>query len=678
MTKKLVLETKIRDAAVSLSKINASHNKASRQSDEQLEAANRRVDAAQKDLWRVSQRQNEVNRKLLEHRAGVLSYSLRSVEKKMADDNDPEDIDASSAFRSPATSSVTSSSVHSKSRFDGAHLFAGHADAQIPSPRRIPGAAEVNALEEKLKAATDSLTDASRKQAEMVRELSHLRLEKEEVETMLGMDLQSAEETILALEKELSRIESLDAQLKDLLTQRATWEKERIALTERIRQLEALERQLAQQRDVDGSSVAELKERHRSELDRKDADLRNLQQHQDAERQAWERQRAILEDEKLEALARLQEEVDSLRQEDNLTLEKFQADIDEALATLRSLVQQHSIPFFSRDYSVQGLLSSVSTHLDNVSTKIASHDKARHDWEVLRKKMEDDIRSGLDKRETLVREVEEARNEREDARRDLRLLESRVKVCDLSYAYCIYMSNRIPFYQDQAGLADTTRSRSMTPSSEYPSDIRDRMPILQSLWSILPSPEARAAKFATQRQFRTGTPTSPTPSSPKSGSVSLSELDVRSLKLLYDTRATPSSPSTFSLEAFAARVQALVADDRALIERLIRFAQAHDLLKKNAERAQKLAQESNIALETYQKQVRTLEDRNLTLATKQMELYAYFAHHEASLTHSCTAKTTYRIYNAPSTASLFRSVRWKCSLRNRRKHAVNCQTQTIN
>jgi hypothetical protein len=90
--------------------------------------------------------------------------------------------------------------------------------------------------------------------------------------------------------------------------------------------------------------------------------------------------------------------------------------------------------------------------------------------------------------------------------------------------------------------------------------------------------------------------------------------------MLYDTRVTPMSSSAFSLDAFAARVQALIADDRALIERLLRFAQAHDLLKKNAERAQKLAQETNIALETYQKQVRTLEDRNMSLASKHIEL----------------------------------------------------------
>lgn len=109
---------------------------------------------------------------------------------------------------------------------------------------------------------------------------------------------------------------------------------------------------------------------------------------------------------------------------------------------------------------------------------------------------------------------------------------------------------------------------------------------------------------------------------------SLSEMDVRSLKALYDsTKAqsrpgTPGSPSItgFTIEAFISRVQSLIADDRALIERLIRFAQAHDLLKKNAERAQKLAMDASAALETYQKQVKTLEDRDSALSDKNAEL----------------------------------------------------------
>lgn len=102
-------------------------------------------------------------------------------------------------------------------------------------------------------------------------------------------------------------------------------------------------------------------------------------------------------------------------------------------------------------------------------------------------------------------------------------------------------------------------------------------------------------------------------------------MDIRSLKTLYD----PKSPQAavggpFSLEAFVARVQALVIDDRALIERLIRSAQAHDLLKKNAERAQKLAEDSNAALETYQKHVASLDDQNFTLQKKQAVLYVTF------------------------------------------------------
>lgn len=146
--------------------------------------------------------------------------------------------------------------------------------------------------------------------------------------------------------------------------------------------------------------------------------------------------------------------------------------------------------------------------------------------------------------------------------------------------------------------------------------------VLQPLWAILPSAEARATKLGAtlNKNFRAG---SPTPNGTNTTVSSLSELDVRALKTLYDTRqqvnggASPKSGNEpFIIEAFALRVQALINDDRALIERLIRFAQAHDLLKKNAERAQKLAQDGNSALETYQRQVKTLEERNSTLSAQ--------------------------------------------------------------
>lgn len=83
---------------------------------------------------------------------------------------------------------------------------------------------------------------------------------------------------------------------------------------------------------------------------------------------------------------------------------------------------------------------------------------------------------------------------------------------------------------------------------------------------------------------------------------------------------SPNVTGEFTVEEFAGRVQALISDDRALVERLLRFAQAHDLLKTNAERAQKLAQESSQGLETYQKQVKTLEERCQSLTAKQTSL----------------------------------------------------------
>ena len=144
-----------------------------------------------------------------------------------------------------------------------------------------------------------------------------------------------------------------------------------------------------------------------------------------------------------------------------------------------------------------------------------------------------------------------------------------------------------------------TASKTTAVSSNNNTDVQRIISILQPLWAILPSPEARAAKFGNtnQRLYRTGSPKpSNTNSSAPNVVASLSELDVRSLKSLYDsTRQAPPSfvdhNGTFSIDALAGQVQALINDDRALIERLLRFAQAHDMLKKNADRAQKLAKD---------------------------------------------------------------------------------------
>ncbi|KAJ6561493.1 Up-regulated during septation-domain-containing protein [Mycena vulgaris] len=558
MTKKLSLETKIRDAAMSLSRVNAAHKKVSKQSEEQLEAANKRVETAERELLRVSGRANDIHKRLLEHRAGVLSFSVRSMERKMAPPEGNTDSGyntPSGTQRSPTGSSVSGATSQGggAARFDGAHLFAGHADSVVPTGKG-PAPAAVVALEEKLARATEALAASSAKQAELARELAAARAEKEAVESAREEEMRSAQDTIAALERELPRLEGMGEEMQTLAGEKAAWAEERAALV----------------------------------------------REQEAERAAWDRDKAALEDERMEDLTRLQDETERLRGEDASALQRVQNELEDTASALRALVKTHGIPMFSRDPTLPSLVSALETHLQGLATKIDTHRTAQTEWEVLRRKLEDDVRGGLDKRETLSREVEEARREREEARKEIRAMELRTDMRSLSPM----ASPNMP---------------------EFSGDSKQIAALLQPLWVILPSPEARAAKFGQQR-FRAGSgAVSPIqPSSPNPNPTSLSDLDVRSLKALYDPR-TPSSPvpggnGTFSVDAFIGRVQALIADDRALIERLVRFAQAHDLLKKNAERAQKLAQEGSGALETYQKQVRTLEERNMDLASKVSSL----------------------------------------------------------
>ena len=114
MEKKLKLEIKIRDAASSLAKVNAANRSVSKQSSEQLDISNRKVENTQKELWKLSERLNEINKKLLEHRAGVLSFSLKSLEAKMAADVD--DSGYSTSFRSSQMSPTCSETSCSSSR----------------------------------------------------------------------------------------------------------------------------------------------------------------------------------------------------------------------------------------------------------------------------------------------------------------------------------------------------------------------------------------------------------------------------------------------------------------------------------------------------------------------------------------------------------------------------------
>ncbi|KAH8118632.1 Up-regulated during septation-domain-containing protein [Phellopilus nigrolimitatus] len=522
MEKKLKLETKIRDAASSLAKVNAAHKTVSKQSSEQLETANRKVESVQKDLWRISERSNEINRKLLEHRAGVLSFSLRNLEAKVAGDTDESGY--STLIRNSQMSPTSSETSYSscKTKFEGPHLFSGHENALQPlSPRKPPSAAEYAFLEGKVKDVTGKLQAATDAQNNARREASMLKLELEGLETSLALELQAAEEKMSSMRFEVEKVGTLESQLREMAEGQKEWDREQEI---KQREIETLERRLE-----------------------------------------------VMEEKSSEAVG----------------IEIRVLELESALGALQNLMRNHGLNL-PNNVSLSQQVSYLETHLDDVRSRLDAQQTQRNEWESIRHKLEEEVRVGLDKREALVQEVEEARQDREEARKEARILEGRLR-------------------EQAMTPAESMKSISY---SDAPQDIKDFIELLKPVWNALPSPESRASKFGR----RTKSPIS----APGSPNMSLSELDVRLLKTLYDGRPAYQIVDTsyqFSVEALAARVQALIADDRALIERLVRFAQAHDLLRKNAERAQKLAQESSVALETYQKQVKVLEDRNMVLGS---------------------------------------------------------------
>ncbi|TDL29674.1 hypothetical protein BD410DRAFT_798205 [Rickenella mellea] len=605
-SKKLTLETKIRDAAVSLSRVNAANKGMSKQTSEQLDVANRKIEAAQKEFWRLSERANEIQRRLLEHRAGVLSASVQTLEAKVSGETDE------SGFTTPfknsdmsPTSSITSASISSRAKFSGPHLFAGHAGATPPSSRKPLSAPEVAVLEEKLKEVTGKLESSTKIQAEMRRELSALKLEKGQVETSLGTELQTMNETLATMKSKIRGFDDLQGQLETLLEEKSEWQRERRELDDKRRQVEMLERRLEVMEEKSGQAVGmeallkQVKEEGQAEVERRDRQIWELKAEQESERTAWGKQRATMETETLASVSTLQRELERLRSQGNDSSRQAESELQIGLAALQNLMQAHGVVHSSKDASIRGLAASLGLYMETVASKLEGFSRESIEWEGRRRALEGEIRAGLDKREALNRELEDARREREDSRKEVRSLETRIR--------------------DQSDRFSDLVSLKSPPMPAVDSSADKVTALLRPIWLSLPSPEARASKFGA-RNVKSPTVT---PGSPNMTATSLSDLDVRSLKTLYDNRPNvpqPENPGAFTLEGFASRVQALVADDRALIERLIRFAQAHDLLKKNAERAQKLAQESSLALETYQKQVKALEERNMTFASGQAML----------------------------------------------------------
>jgi len=455
--KKLALETKIRDAAANLQKLQTV-KRLSKQTSEELDAANRKVDLATKELSRLLERVSDIDRKLLEHKAGVLALSLRNLEAKVAaQHSDPsedlssrsESVTASRGLNSPS-SSVTSSS--NRTKFDGAHLFAGHADSVVPGSLRKKAAvdsAQVMVLEARLKETEDAAQAAREKAAELEKNLRQLQREKEDVEKNLDFDLQTAQETIMKMEKEMSQMERNMIQQDDVDLikqdweraredwgqQRQEWDQERQGLLKERDNLEQERFELEAEVESRNETVQRLEQRVRDleaegskgpdqsdQLRKKDEEIERLLNAALDDKQRWESHKILLQRQK-------QEELDRIRNESSSLGSTAKEELNAGLEVLYETMRTHRIPGSPTDTSLSSLASAISAHVGSLNSKLDQLEQEKNELDVLRRKYEDDVRNGWEVRERLGKEVEEARKEREDARKEVRALELQLKVC---------------------------------------------------------------------------------------------------------------------------------------------------------------------------------------------------------------------------------------------------------
>jgi hypothetical protein len=400
LQRKLATEVKIRDAAQTLTRLNSSNSspsQISRQSSSALEIAERKVTAAQTELWRLQERAANIDRRLLEHRAGVLGAALAEAERAQAKEHNNTIIETDSSFRSPLSSA--SSLVVATPKFDGAHFFAGHEDAIFPRKQSRGGA--------------DLVLDGGGGGGASQLELEELEAKLVAAEALVQEREAQLEEARIAAASELENARAVAA--KELADARTEGASEVAFVVEHAGELE--ERVAHLQRKLESSTrgkddAAFLEERIRT-LERESEDTRSkadqarrkMESAWNVEKSAWASERALLEQERGKwtatstAAAGLEEKLEKERamweQEREELVEQAKDQIADAADGLRILVQRFDIPLFSRGSGINVLVDALGRYLE------------RHNAQVHEQLLVVEV----DKRSAMAQELEAAKDE---------------------------------------------------------------------------------------------------------------------------------------------------------------------------------------------------------------------------------------------------------------------------
>jgi hypothetical protein len=278
-------------------------------------------------------------------------------------------------------------------KFDGAHLFAGHEDAVVPGkqPRgSTPGSG---------RASRGELIELEMKLAAAEARAQEQEAQLEEARMAAAADL---EDVRAAAAEELADAQSAAA--SELSQERASLQRERERVAQLERRMVFLDQELessARERD----NVGLLENRIRTlERELSDTEGRARTEVEAAaatwatEKASWTSERARLQQEQAR-LERVSETFESEReqweQEREELVMQAKDQIADAANGLRSLVQRHDIPLFSRDSGLPTLVDALGRYLE------------KHNASVFEQLLAVEV----EKRNVMARELEVAKTE---------------------------------------------------------------------------------------------------------------------------------------------------------------------------------------------------------------------------------------------------------------------------
>lgn len=358
--------------------------------------------------------------------------------------------------------------------------------------------------------------------------------------------------------------EALEAQMQKHIEDRNAWMAERDELVAARTHLETQStRQIAERNAVWQHERDTLLAKH----DRMAADLEHLANEHDRlkeeqrsmQQTQMEREVAVADKETILA------EINELRQE-NSTLKASLENMSSSQGVTGRLAATLSA-ILGRTVAEPGLvaaLEEVRTRLDTREAELAAMEN-RHE----------------DNLQRLTLERDEAHGKMNESAKSSRAVQ--VEMLELV--------RKIRNQNEQIGdLTTQLEAAKSTPASAPSISDRALESKLENIWTILPTPDARAEAGLTDPRI-----TSPN-----------STVNFAVLQKAYAGR---SKERYVGVDELVSRIQGLVEDGRIMVERMQRMEVDKERHKDNAVRAAKLVHTSRANLETYKKQVAELEER---------------------------------------------------------------------